>query len=97
MAELLCNMFRDADIIARLGGDEFVVLLPGAASEHCSGIQTRFNQALESFNANNRKPYQLSCSMGIVGYDATTAPDINMLLRLADDEMYFCKKSVRNG
>lgn len=97
MAEFLCKMFRNADIIARLGGDEFVVLLSGTANEHCSGIQARFTQALESFNANNGKPYQLSCSMGIVGYDATTAPDINMLLRLADDEMYICKKAVRNS
>lgn len=97
MAELLCKIFRDADIIARLGGDEFVVLLPGSANENFPVIQTRFNQTLESFNANNGKPYKLSCSMGIVGYDATTAPDINMLLRLADDEMYFCKKLVRNG
>ncbi|MBL0563273.1 sensor domain-containing diguanylate cyclase [Aeromonas hydrophila] len=97
MAELLCKMFRNADIIARLGGDEFVVLLSGTSNEYCSGIQARFTQALESFNTNNGKPYQLSCSMGIVGYDATTAPDINMLLRLADDEMYICKKTVRNG
>ena len=97
MAELLCKIFRDADIIARLGGDEFVVLLPGSANENFPVIQTRFNQTLESFNANNGKPYKLSCSMGIVGYDAMTAPDINMLLRLADDEMYICKKAVRNG
>ncbi|MGT4069800.1 UNVERIFIED_CONTAM: GGDEF domain-containing protein [Aeromonas hydrophila] len=89
MAELVCKMFRDSH---SLGGNELVVLLSGTANEHCSGIQTRFNQALESFNENNGKPYQLSYSMGIVGYDATTAPDINMLQCFADDEMYFCKK-----
>ncbi|MGX5835974.1 sensor domain-containing diguanylate cyclase [Aeromonas piscicola] len=97
MAELLCNVFRDADIFARLGGDEFVVLLPGIGYEHCQRIQERFNQALESFNTNNGKPYQLSCSMGIVGYDAKNAPDINMLLRLADDGMYCCKQSNKKG
>lgn len=95
MAKILCNVFRDADIVARLGGDEFVVLLPGACEEHGQRVQERLNKALEHFNANNGKLYQLSCSMGIIGYDATTAPDINMLLRLADDEMYCGKQSVK--
>jgi diguanylate cyclase (GGDEF)-like protein len=97
MAEILCNVFRDADIFARLGGDEFVVLLPGSGSEHCQRIQERLNQALENFNTNSEKPYQLSCSIGIVEYDATTAPDINMLLCLADDEMYCCKQAIKKG
>ncbi|MGL4517368.1 MAG: sensor domain-containing diguanylate cyclase [Shewanella sp.] len=97
MAEILCNVFRDADIFARLGGDEFVVLLPGSGSEHGQRTLKRLNQALKNFNANSGKPYQLSCSIGIVEYDATTAPDINMLLCLADDEMYCCKKSIKKG
>jgi len=32
--------------------------------------------------------------MGIVGYDAINTTDINMLLHLADDEMYCCKQSI---
>jgi len=57
MAKLFCDVFRDADIFARLGGDELVVLLLGIGGEHCQRIQERFNQALESFNDNNGKPY----------------------------------------
>ena len=91
MAELLCRVFRDADIYARLGGDEFVVLLPGTGNEHCKRIQERFEQALNELNANCGKPYQLSCSVGIIDYDAVTPPDIDTLLRLADERMYSCK------
>lgn len=93
MAELLCHVFRDADIFARLGGDEFVALLPGTGNEHYQRIQERFYQALEHFNASSGKPYQLSCSVGIVGYDATTPPDLELLLRLADEKMYTCKSA----
>ncbi|MGL5305589.1 GGDEF domain-containing protein [Aeromonas jandaei] len=91
MAELLCRVFRDADISARLGGDEFVVLLPGTGHEHSSRIKERFYNALENFNHTSGKPYQLSCSLGIVVYDALTPPNLDSLLCLADEEMYSCK------
>lgn len=91
MAELLCRVFRDADIYARLGGDEFVVLLPGTENTHCKRIQERFEEALNEFNTNGGKPYQLSCSVGIIDYDAVTPPDLDTLLRLADEKMYLCK------
>ena len=92
MAELLCKVFRDADIFARLGGDEFVVLLPGAGSEDYQQIKGRLDRALDEFNGLESKPYRLSCSLGLVGYDATLPPDIDMLLRSADSEMYRCKR-----
>lgn len=91
MAELLCRVFRDADIFARLGGDEFVVLLPGAGNEHCQEIKERLHQAMNDFNSHSGKPYQLSCSLGIVVYDTSTPPDLDQLLRQADEEMYVCK------
>ncbi|WDO03066.1 sensor domain-containing diguanylate cyclase [Aeromonas allosaccharophila] len=91
MAELLCRVFRDADIFARLGGDEFVVLLPGTSGENCHRIKERLYQATNDFNSNSGKPYQLSCSLGIVVYDATMPPDLDQLLRQADEEMYSCK------
>ncbi|EKP0299055.1 sensor domain-containing diguanylate cyclase [Aeromonas veronii] len=91
MAELLCRVFRDADIFARLGGDEFVVLLPGAGNEHCQKIKERLHQAMSDFNSHSGKPYQLSCSLGIVVYDTSTPPDLEQLLRQADEEMYVCK------
>lgn len=91
MAELLCRVFRDADIFARLGGDEFVVLLPGTGSEHCQRIKERLNHAIDDFNSHSGKPYQLSCSLGIVIYDASIPPDLDQLLRQADEEMYVCK------
>ena len=84
-------MFRDADIFARLGGDEFVVLLPGTGSEHCQRIKERLNYAISDFNDHSGKPYQLSCSLGIVIYDASIPPDLDQLLRQADEEMYVCK------
>ncbi|PJG59503.1 sensor domain-containing diguanylate cyclase [Aeromonas cavernicola] len=92
MAGLLCSVFRDADILARLGGDEFVVLLPGAGQQHKTHIQARVAQALEQFNANSGKPYQLACSLGMVDYNPVKPPHLETLLRLADEQMYMCKQ-----
>ncbi|TNJ11833.1 GGDEF domain-containing protein [Aeromonas veronii] len=88
MAELLCRVFRDADIFARLGGDEFVVLLPSTDREHWQRIKERLNNVLSDFNKHSGKPYQLSCSLGIVTYDASMPPDLDKLLRQADEDMY---------
>ncbi|MGL5500654.1 MAG: diguanylate cyclase domain-containing protein [Plesiomonas shigelloides] len=49
------------------------------------------HQAMSNFNSHSGKPYQLSCSLGIVFYDTSTPPDLEQLLRQADEEMYVCK------
>lgn len=94
MAELLCRVFRDADIFARLGGDEFVVLLPGTGPEHSGTVKERLAQALHRFNVESDKPYKISCSMGVVNYDASTPPNLDELLHLADLHMYHCKQCI---
>lgn len=91
-ASIINMVFRNADICARLGGDEYVVLLPETKSENFKNIKDRLTQTFNEFNKNSGKAYTLSCSIGIVGYDATTPPDLNLLLRLADEAMYRCKE-----
>ncbi len=87
-------IFRSSDVCARLGGDEYVVLLPEESSEYFKYMRSRIVSAFEEFNVHSGKPYTLSCSIGMVSYDPATPPDLNMLLRLADEEMYRCKHSL---
>ncbi|EPU3919982.1 sensor domain-containing diguanylate cyclase [Aeromonas hydrophila] len=94
MSELLCCVFRNADIFARLGGDEFVVLLPGIGIEHTKNVTDRFEQALHKFNAESGKPYKISCSIGVVNYDVSSPPNLDELLHQADLHMYHCKQCV---
>ncbi|CAJ1795738.1 sensor domain-containing diguanylate cyclase [Aeromonas veronii] len=90
-ASLINLIFRNADICARLGGDEYVVLLPETNMKNVDSINQRVIQTFNEFNKHSGKVYTLSCSIGVVEYDATTPPDLNMLLRLADEAMYRCK------
>lgn len=57
-------------------------------------INNRINQIFDEFNKHSGKVYNLSCSIGYVEYDATTPPDLNLLLRLADEAMYRCKQNL---
>lgn len=93
-ASLINMIFRNADICARLGGDEYVVLLPETDCENFKSINDRVTQTFNEFNQYSGKAYTLSCSIGIVGYDATTPPDLNLLLRQADEAMYRSKEGT---
>ena len=93
-ARLINMIFRSSDVCARLGGDEYVVLLPEESSEYFKYMRSRIVFAFEEFNVHSGKPYTLSCSIGMVSYDPANPPDLNMLLRLADEEMYRCKHSL---
>ncbi|MFQ1856165.1 GGDEF domain-containing protein, partial [Aeromonas veronii] len=93
-ASLINLIFRNADICARLGGDEYVVLLPETNMNNVDSINQRVIQTFNEFNKHSGKVYNLSCSIGYVEYDATTPPDLNLLLRLADEAMYRCKQNL---
>ncbi|HHQ4776960.1 sensor domain-containing diguanylate cyclase [Aeromonas veronii] len=92
-ARLINLIFRNADICARFCGDEYVVLLPETNINYIESINNRINQIFDEFNKYSGKVYTLSCSIGFVEYDATTPPDLNLLLRLADEAMYRCKQN----
>lgn len=92
-ARLINIIFRNADVCARFGGDEYVVLLPETNINYIESINNRINQIFDEFNKHSGKVYTLSCSIGVVEYDATTPPDLKILLRLADEAMYRCKQN----
>lgn len=93
MSAILCGVFRNADIFARLGGDEFAVLLPGVDIENTINVTNRLEQSLHNFNNESGKPYKLSCSIGVVNYDASYEPNLDYLLHQADQTMY--KRKLR--
>jgi diguanylate cyclase (GGDEF)-like protein len=87
-ADILRNNFRQSDIIARIGGDEFVVFPVGTSSDCVDKILGRLQQALEAYNARNKRGYSLSISAGISFYDPELPCAIDDLLAAADRSMY---------
>lgn len=91
-AYILKQTFRDSDIVARLGGDEFVIFIP-ACSVDTHNYQTRLQAALDRFNQENARSYQLSMSIGVKECVLDKSISLEQLLVEADELMYEQKRS----
>jgi diguanylate cyclase (GGDEF)-like protein len=91
-AKLLSATFRHMDIIARLGGDEFTVLAVDTGPGFCAILGKRLEADLDGYNAQSKKPYRLSMSIGAVPFDAGSTLSLAELLGQADETLYAEKK-----
>jgi diguanylate cyclase (GGDEF)-like protein len=83
---------RDSDLYARLGGDEFAVLLTNVSRESAEEVMTRFQEALDQYNQESKRGYEISFSYGIVEFDRDKHQTIEELLNAGDLQMYENKK-----
>jgi len=95
-AQILKTTFRQADIIARLGGDEFVVFLTDNYEDvYIEGMKKRLNEAVNEWNAEDKRPYKLSMSVGIIYHDPAHPTSVEDLLLKADELMYKQKREKK--
>lgn len=83
---------RSSDIFARLGGDEFVVLLANARQQESQIYINRLTNHLDMLRQQQRQPYSISFSQGVVEYDPQLPKSIEQLLLEGDALMYQLKK-----
>ncbi|WP_160148465.1 diguanylate cyclase [[Leptolyngbya] sp. PCC 7376] len=86
-AQHLKACFRKADVISRLGGDEFTCFTL-ANQEEAALIIQRLENAITQFNQRQKRPYNLSLSIGHVSYDEYCDVTLRELLKQADKKMY---------
>jgi len=81
-------------LLARLGGDEFAILLPETDAEESrrimQGIRDQLMKLMEKRN------WPVSLSIGVVTF-RDVSPDINLMVKIADDLMYKVKKGGKNS
>jgi diguanylate cyclase (GGDEF)-like protein len=90
-SHILTETFRDSDVIARLGGDEFVILTIGTSQGDLTGIQTRLQGNVDTYNLQSVRGYALSFSLGVIWVDLNST--MEALLAQADAAMYKHKQS----
>lgn len=91
-ANLIRQEFRDSDVYARIGGDEFVVLLTGTGEDFITQALGRFQLALDLYNEEAARGYDLKFSAGYVIKRSDEDGDIDALMSRADENMYEQKK-----
>ena len=91
-AKMLKTIFRGGDVVFRQGGDEFLVLMPDTDEERANFPLQRLQQAVEQWNLNSKKGYELSFTWGLAPY--VTGGDVADVLRAIDRKMYQKKHNL---
>src|SRR5437899_10123306 len=84
--KIMKTTFRGGDVVFRQGGDEFLVAMPDTSEEKANFPVQRLQQAVEQWNLNSKKGYELSFTWGLSPY--ITGGDVADVLRALDRKMY---------
>jgi diguanylate cyclase (GGDEF)-like protein len=87
------GVIRDSDIFARLGGDEFVALIVNTTEQQAVKVIGRLQSALNEYNQESNRGYDIKFSFGIVEFDPGKPYSIGELLAQGDAMMYGLKKT----
>ena len=98
VASIFKKSIRRGDLAARFGGEEFVIILPNCSKENAIQIGKKLRQAI----TNEKLPFQdqqplgnLTCTFGVASFPQD-AHSKELLLKRADEYLYFGKSSGRN-
>ncbi|UTA47106.1 sensor domain-containing diguanylate cyclase [Simiduia sp. 21SJ11W-1] len=83
-ARLLCQGFRESDLVARLGGDKFAVLLGESDDAGAAIALDRFKKNLGKYNRQALRGYDLRFEVARMGYNRDAFGSVNRLLTAAD-------------
>ena len=100
VARRLKLVVRESDTVARLGGDEFVVILPGVKTRDdvarvAEKIRLSLTESYALVEGATMHAVTTSPSMGVALFPEDT-PDVEAVLKKADEAMYAAKQAGRN-
>ena len=96
-AEILKANTRSSNICARFGGEEFLLVLTHVDKKGVEVAIERMREQLEgqTFRFGDRT-LGITVSFGVSGFQASEAPDFNLLTKKADLALYSAKQNGRN-
>lgn len=95
-AEAIRAGLRTSDLLGRLGGEEFAVLLPMTDASRAGEVAERLREAVSRVEvATDGGTVRVTTSVGVAALDED-APEIDTLLKRADEALYGAKSSGRN-
>jgi diguanylate cyclase (GGDEF)-like protein len=93
----LQSLAREYDHIARYGGEEFAIIMPSTSLDGAQWFGERLRTAISSTKINcNGKFIGVTMSFGIVSLENDARPDVESLIKMADEALYEAKNSGRN-
>ena len=92
VADYMKKLKHEKQLLMRYGGDEFVVLGEFIKGDEFTGLIDKLNPMLEECRQQNKKPYEMSASIGFQSVSITRDFKLEQLMKQADQEMYNMKK-----
>lgn len=94
VAERSSEFFKDIGFVARFGGDEFAILFSYADEEYLEVLK-KFKEYVDSSDIGEYK-YSFTISIGAAVFPVDS-DDHDVLIKRADDALFYVKKSGKNG
>ncbi|MEA4964719.1 MAG: diguanylate cyclase [Oscillospiraceae bacterium] len=94
-AYILRSSLDFSDFIARYGGDEFCIILDSDDPNAVENTVLQIDHHLLDFNQHEKKPYQLSFSIGYAAYHLSADNHAEAFLKIIDQKMYEQKHAKR--
>ncbi|MFP3854335.1 MAG: GGDEF domain-containing protein [Anaerolineales bacterium] len=96
ISQLCQSELRRPDRLGRYGGEEFILLLPETGAQEAVVVAERLRQSIENHNfLTPSGKVGITASFGVATLSSKT-PDIDALLRYADEALYIAKSEGRN-
>jgi diguanylate cyclase (GGDEF)-like protein len=92
----LAGILRAGDILCRYGGEEFAVVLPDTGPADALSTARRLHTAVRRRPVDTAAgPLPVTASVGVSG-PADALPDLEAMLKSADDALYVAKRGGRD-
>ncbi|MFL0198743.1 MASE3 domain-containing protein [Clostridium sp. WILCCON 0269] len=97
VAKLLSCNVRESDYVCRVGGDEFLIIFPHTTINQAKLIINRIRSNMENYNASSSHNYKVDFSYGFAEYNNLKKVNIDLLIEIADNNMYQNKMQKRRS
>ncbi|ARD22838.1 diguanylate cyclase [Shewanella japonica] len=90
---------RDTDIVSRYGGEEFLLILPISNALKIEHHLNQFKQKLAALvitSPTDQQQFSVTTSIGAITANASFSTDIDVWIKVADDNLYAAKEQGRN-
>ena len=96
VAQIFNSTIRNIDILTRYGGEEFCCLLPETSIENAILVAERLRKRIEDYEFNfDNKVIKITMSCGVTEV-TESIPDVDTLIKNADEALYKAKANGRN-